>query len=724
MATLLKRMEDVWQQAARRYALRKERREHNENVLIQKGDYTSIEDPERMLKRMQLKGNTATMSRRMVDEAKDNPANSYLFLERILEDNELQGVRFLLDGARLARSVCRIVIRSSSGTILGYGTGSLISPRLLMTNNHVLDSAATAAESTAQFDYYEARNGMPPVVSEFALEPGVFFRTNENLDVTIVAVAELSTSGDQLRKRGWNPLIAESGKALIGEPVNIIQHPGGQPQQVALRENNIIDSLDNFLHYRADTKRGSSGSPVSNDQWDLVALHHSSVPNRDDRDRILMRNGFPWDGRRETVDQIWWVANEGVRISRIVAHFEAMSMSRVEFALFKAAFQHPAPSAETASDAVAALSKGAAGQAMVDEEDGSKSWYFRLNFGPVGPSGDSSFFSPSPSSAPNVTVSSSRDLSTNDTDGPKPFESLAWDFFERASRIERPYYDAACDQVAREAYYADVWDDLAKLDSDRESIDSRALFVKLGKLIEDDHVDLGYTKARWEHLYPWVDLHEDGTLRNIYSGLKLDPVEVIREELERLELAKPDMVRELAGMGAESLEAFFKEMDEDALVEDLESQDPFNCEHVVPQSWFKKKEPMKADLHHLFACDPGCNSFRSNIPYFDFDPLEETERGDCGRRVGKKFEPERGHGVVARATLYFLLRYPGRIKNSNSEMPVERLKDILRWHSFYKVSRYELHRNAAIAEAQGNRNPFIDFPRLAEILPLELGFGG
>ena len=34
------------------------------------------------------------------------------------------------------------------------------------------------------------------------------------------------------------------------------------------------------------------------------------------------------------------------------------------------------------------------------------------------------------------------------------------------------------------------------------------------------------------------------------------------------------------------------------------SDNLFNCEHVVPQSWFDKKEPMRGDLHHLFACDP------------------------------------------------------------------------------------------------------------------------
>ena len=71
---------------------------------------------------------------------------------------------------------------------------------------------------------------------------------------------------------------------------------------------------------------------------------------------------------------------------------------------------------------------------------------------------------------------------------------------------------------------------------------------------------------------------------------------------------------------------------------------PFNCEHVVPQSWFGKDEPMRGDLHHLFACEPRCNSFRGNTPYFDFADSEEAVMTDCGRREGNRFEPRGGHG--------------------------------------------------------------------------------
>ncbi|MER3477440.1 MAG: hypothetical protein C4287_14275, partial [Leptolyngbya sp. ERB_1_2] len=60
------------------------------------------------------------------------------------------------------------------------------------------------------------------------------------------------------------------------EFVTVIQHPGGQPKQIAIRENKVLkigddqDALqDNFLWYASDTAPGSSGSPVLNDNWQV-----------------------------------------------------------------------------------------------------------------------------------------------------------------------------------------------------------------------------------------------------------------------------------------------------------------------------------------------------------------------------------------------------------------------------------------------------------------------
>jgi endonuclease I len=132
---------------------------------------------------------------------------------------------------------------------------------------------------------------------------------------------------------------------------------------------------------------------------------------------------------------------------------------------------------------------------------------------------------------------------------------------------------------------------------------------------------------------------------------------------------------------------------------------------------------MRGDLHHLFACESRCNSFRGNTPYFDFEDFGEVIRDNCGKIAGERFEPTAGKGVVARATFYFLLRYPGEINNVEQEYQVERLPILLDWHKTFPVTDYERHRNAAIYDKQGNRNPLIDFPEWAEKIDFRIGLG-
>ena len=71
-----------------------------------------------------------------------------------------------------------------------------------------------------------------------------------------------------------------------------------------------------FVHYRSDTERGSSGAPVFNDQFDVVALHHKAVPAYDQNGERLARDGRVWTPDQGE-DELQWVANEGVRISAI-----------------------------------------------------------------------------------------------------------------------------------------------------------------------------------------------------------------------------------------------------------------------------------------------------------------------------------------------------------------------------------------------------------------------
>ncbi|WP_255020225.1 lipase family protein [Cyanobium sp. WKJ7-Wakatipu] len=175
--------------------------------------------------------------------------------------------------------------------------------------------AEQARQSKVEFNFQEEASGELQATQCFALAPQEFFLTDRELDYSLVAVVD---NGD-LDAYGWLPLIEDSGKLLVGEKVNIIQHPNGEPKQLAIRNNQVVDELELFLHYRTDTDPGSSGSPVFNDQWEVVALHHSGVPKRNEQGQVVTSDGRLWQEWMGE-QRIAWEANEGVRVSRLVRH--------------------------------------------------------------------------------------------------------------------------------------------------------------------------------------------------------------------------------------------------------------------------------------------------------------------------------------------------------------------------------------------------------------------
>ena len=161
------------------------------------------------------------------------------------------------------------------GDFVGHGTGSMISPHLMLTNHHVFDTAQAAATSHVEFDYQDGIDGKLLDVTTFGFDPDRFFLADEALDFAIVAVRACA---DELAPFGFNRLIESEGKALVGEFVTIVQHPRGREETGGVaREPDRRRPGQHFVHYSADTEPGSSGSPVFNDQWEVLALHHASV---------------------------------------------------------------------------------------------------------------------------------------------------------------------------------------------------------------------------------------------------------------------------------------------------------------------------------------------------------------------------------------------------------------------------------------------------------------
>lgn len=144
-----------------------------------------------------------------------------------------------------------------------------------------------------------------------------------------------------------------------------------------------------------------------------------------------------------------------------------------------------------------------------------------------------------------------------------------------------------------------------------------------------------------------------------------------------------------------------------------------NCEHTWPQSKFTggfPKDVQKSDLHHLYPSDSKANSVRGNMNFtevaHDAGSLDEncsaSKFGSSVSNSNDGFEPPLTHkGNVARSIFYFSVRYKITIPKNEEEV-------LRRWNDLDPVDAEEISRNDTIEQVQGNRNPFIDFPGLAQ----------
>jgi hypothetical protein len=232
-------------------------------------------------------------------------------------------------------AVCRIEIpRQDGGT--GFGTGFLVSRDLVMTNFHVMESVlateddpgfkgvkAAANTVTCRFDYRVLSDGSQSAGSVYRLAPQWRALTslnnppgrepgNDELDCAVLRLArpagELAV-GDNPdasgMRRGWVNLPV-NGQTAFGpdSPLFIVQHPQADPIKLALETNSVVgvNAAGTRVRYKTNTERGSSGSPCFDQDWNLIALHHSGDPNFE------------------------FTYNEGIPIDKIVASMRAKAI--------------------------------------------------------------------------------------------------------------------------------------------------------------------------------------------------------------------------------------------------------------------------------------------------------------------------------------------------------------------------------------------------------------
>ncbi|MFC5394011.1 DNA/RNA non-specific endonuclease [Bosea vestrisii] len=259
----------------------------------------------------------------------DGQAASALEQEALLGTNDLVELNFLERCLLVREAVGRIKVARVGER--GWATGFLIAPGLLLTNHHVFPTPDSVSTSKVAFDFWLDVSGQHPSdVEEFSLRPDLFYVANDDLDYAVVAVGSASAFGTPIADRRHVRLIPDAGKVKQDEFVTILQHPEGEPMQVALRENKVIRVANGepFIWYSADTAHGSSGSPVFNDSLQLVALHANGRIKRNGTSYVLTKGGTTesLDGLSEA--DVVWEANVGFRVSRITADLLAQTKER------------------------------------------------------------------------------------------------------------------------------------------------------------------------------------------------------------------------------------------------------------------------------------------------------------------------------------------------------------------------------------------------------------
>jgi endonuclease G len=187
--------------------------------------------------------------------------------------------------ADLARSISKAVGRVTTVDGTARGSCFMISPRLLATAGHVLRDSKTVARRRVEFNF-EQRGSLLKTRARFTLDPNAFFFPRDEMGFDCAIVALGGNVDPTPFAPGHCPLSERGDKHALGFFANLIHHPGSKAKHFVLRENRLIDRPDEsrpnggagvgrpeLLAYRGQTDPGSSGAPVFNDVWEVVALH-------------------------------------------------------------------------------------------------------------------------------------------------------------------------------------------------------------------------------------------------------------------------------------------------------------------------------------------------------------------------------------------------------------------------------------------------------------------
>ncbi len=252
-------------------------------------------------------------------------------LEEIIhsEDNFLD-INFLYGAIYAAQAVCLIEI-PEGGPV---GTGFLVNHDVLLTNQHVIKNKNYLEGAVARFEYLKDASSVRSGGRVIKILPSLYESSPQaELDYALVQLAEpplRALSADNpaggmtiqqfvasKKHRGYLSLHGLFIRSH--ERVNIVQHPNGDAMKVVLTQNYVVEDMTaTRVQYVADTMKGSSGSPVFNQNWEVVALHHSGGPYPPDAPAVQAKKA--WKGQ--------YRVNEGIPVKAILNDMRKRNLAR------------------------------------------------------------------------------------------------------------------------------------------------------------------------------------------------------------------------------------------------------------------------------------------------------------------------------------------------------------------------------------------------------------
>jgi len=216
-------------------------------------------------------------------------------IEKVLNNRKFKKVDWYRKGIEKAKSVCKVHIAG------GYvGTGFLLEGGYLLTNNHNIVSSTEAQYSRIEFGFDGSTE------SVFYNLDHKDFITSEELDYSRIKIKD----NPEQPLSQWGFLTLNPVPPRLDALLAIIQHPDGRSQEIDHDEGCHI--WEYRLQYTVNTEPGSSGSPVFDINWDVVAIHHAGEE-------------LPIDAAGNTA-----YTNEGILIDYILKDIEKQVKSKPE----------------------------------------------------------------------------------------------------------------------------------------------------------------------------------------------------------------------------------------------------------------------------------------------------------------------------------------------------------------------------------------------------------